>query len=356
MTAGLGHEYVSAGALAQRPRDWWQDVLGVVGFDQPPPIFDGAVPIAASMTPALGTGEEICEVWRMPLSPEANDRRLDATEPAGLTRCGRLEYRCAGSLLFGSLRIAEEDFGEGEIGGGASRLVRATELGYGEIFNLLRTSGYPHLVRVWNYLPQINGIADGDERYRQFNAARKTAFLSAGFATSGSVPAACALGSAVGSPVSIHFLAARQAPIAIENPRQVSAYHYPPQYGVHRPLFARASLLPGAPGTNLFISGTASIVGHETRHHGDAAAQTRESLANIDAVVAETNRVLGARRYSTQALSFKVYVRRPEDLPAIAAEIARAVDPKAPIVYLRADVCREDLLVEIEANGEPVPG
>jgi chorismate lyase / 3-hydroxybenzoate synthase len=106
-----------------------------------------------------------------------------------------------------------------------------------------------------------------------------------------------------------------------------------------------------AAGTNLFVSGTASIVGHETRHHGDAGAQTAESLANIAAVLEEANRVLGASRYSLDSLTFKVYVRRPGDLAIIAGAIERSAAREAPIVYLQADVCREDLLVEIEATG-----
>jgi enamine deaminase RidA (YjgF/YER057c/UK114 family) len=363
MTGGLSHEYLSVAELAERSSDWWHEVLGIVGFDQPPPIDVRTVPVAASMTPALGCPDTLCEVWRMPSAPAA--RSADLWDYAAPTPSGLLQYRCAGSLLFGTLRIAEQDAppdaaGQGPVAGsapaaGATGLVRATEAGYREIFGLLRTSGFPHLVRIWNYLPQINGLAGGEERYRQFNAARKTAFMSAGHATAGSVPAACALGSKAGSPVSIYFLATSQVPIAIENPRQVSAYHYPPQYGAHRPLFARASVLPDAPGTNLFISGTASIVGHETRHREDAAAQTRETLTNVAAVVEEANRVVGAARYSMQSLSFKVYVRRPADLAVIQAEIARALRPEAPIVYLRADVCREDLLVEIEANGASQP-
>jgi enamine deaminase RidA (YjgF/YER057c/UK114 family) len=103
-------------------------------------------------------------------------------------------------------------------------------------------------------------------------------------------------------------------------------------------------------GTNLFVSGTASIVGHETIHQGDVGAQTRETMANISALLDEVNRVVGAARYRLDGLKFKVYVREPADLGAI--EEALSLPPSIPIVYLQADVCREDLLVEIEATGE----
>ncbi len=347
---GLEHAYLPRNQLAARSAAWWEGVLGVVGFEGPPDIAPESAPIAASMTPALGGAEALCEVWRL------TGDRAAASMPA-TARHGRVQYRCAGPLLFGSLMIAETGLSGIESAcptggnGAVTALMRATDAAYREIFELTTASGYPHLVRIWNYLAEINGQADGEERYRQFNSARKTVFQNCGRFTAGSVPAASALGSMAGSPFSLYFLAAREAPLAIENPRQVSAYHYPPQYGEHCPIFSRASLMCATTGINLFVSGTASIVGHETRHRGDAAAQTAESLANIGAVVDEANRLLGASRYSLDQLTFKVYVRHPGDLAAIAAQIERSAARKAPIVYLRADVCREDLLVEIEANG-----
>jgi hypothetical protein len=364
MTAALEPSYLSIGELAARPGPWWESVLGVVGFDRPPRIDVREVPLAASMTPSLGSNSvgsnrlisnaegskaeessgEVCEVWRLA-------GRAVPAAAGEIQSSGRLQYRRGGPWLFGSLRISERDLAPGAAPPGAAALVRATELAYREIFAAIHSSGCPHLVRVWNYLPEINVQIDGDERYRHFNAARKIAFLNSGRATAGRVPAACALGSEPGSPLSIYFLAAREPPIAIENPRQMSAYHYPPEYGEQPPIFARASLLPEADGSNLFISGTASIVGHATRHAGDPLAQTRESFTNIAAVLEEANRVLGAQRYSLAAMTYKIYVRRPLDLACIAAETARILPRGAPLVYLRADVCREDLLVEIEASG-----
>ena len=137
--------------------------------------------------------------------------------------------------------------------------------------------------------------AGGDERYRHFNSARQMAFSKSGRATMGTVPAACALGSPAGSPISIYFLAARRPPKMIENPRQTSAYHYPPKFGRHSPIFSRACVWGESGGDKLFISGTASIVGHETIHRGDVVAQTRETMVNIGALLEEANRVVGSR-------------------------------------------------------------
>ena len=116
-------------------------------------------------------------------------------------------------------------------------------------------------------------------------------------------------------------------------------------------MFSRATLLRQSGGLALFISGTASIVGHRSLHVGDTAAQTRETLANIEALLAEANRVARSARFGLGGLACKVYVRRPADLPVIKAELAAALGAGAKAIYLQADICRQDLLVEIEATG-----
>lgn len=338
VAASLQLDYVSADDLAAQPASWWGTVLGIVGYEKLPPVDPARVPTAASMTPVFESSAICCEAWRVDgaWGPELTRSSL---------RRGRIQYRYCREFLFGSIAVDEDD---GACGSEA--LLRATTAAYEDIFALIEETQHPHLIRIWNYLPEINGDADGDERYRIFNSARQAAFRNSGRSTVGSVPAACALGSPPGSPLCIYFLASRAAPTMIENPRQISAYHYPPKFGLHSPTFSRACVLNHADGTSLFVSGTASIVGYETTHGGDAAAQTRETLANIEAVLDEANRVVGSERYSLDALKFKVYVRRPADLDAVRSVLA-PVRPAAPIVYLQADICREDLLVEIEASG-----
>src|ERR1700678_3074397 len=341
-TAGLKLDYVPMDQIAGRPASWWSNVLGVVGFSKLPAIDAGQVPVAASMTPSLGAAaRSLCEVWRVerPVDSELSSRR------------GRVHYRFCDDFLFGTLTLEEHAFD-----GDSAALSEATTTAYRHIFEVLERAEHRHLIRVWNYLPEINREADGDERYRHFNTARQAAFRSVGRPTEGTVPAACALGSPAGSPISIYFLAARQSPKMIENPRQTSAYHYPPKFGRHSPTFSRACVLNASAGTTLFVSGTASIVGHETIHRGDVDAQTRETMDNINALLDEANRVAGPARYSLDGLKFKVYVRRPSDLGAIEGILSRSLRPSTPIVYLQADVCREDLLVEIEATGEPGTG
>jgi enamine deaminase RidA (YjgF/YER057c/UK114 family) len=267
-------------------------------------------------------------------------------------QAGRVRYRCAGDLLFGSVELAETAFDAAD---GASPLQQAARAAYGDLFRVLDAEGYPGLVRVWNYLPRINEVDHyGIERYRQFNIGRQEAFAAAGRVLIGAVPAACALGVPAG-PLSIAFLASRTAPLAIENPRQVSAYHYPADYGPRSPTFSRATLLASGGQELLFISGTASIVGHRSLHVGDVAAQTAETLDNLQAVLDETARVVPGARYALGDLCCIAYLRHGEDLPAVRAVVEARLGRHVPVTYLQADVCRADLLVEIEASaGHPV--
>jgi len=252
-------------------------------------------------------------------------------------------------MMFGCIAVPE-NHGPGAATDRPPPLHRATEQAYREILGTLDALGYPHLIRVWNYVPEINRDSHGIERYRQFNSARQAALLAGGRPVTGNVSAACALGAAVGSPLVVYFLASHTAPTYVENPRQVSAYNYPLQYGTRSPVFSRATVHHATDGMTLFISGTASIVGHQTIHAGDTAAQTRETLVNIQALLEEANRVTGSAGFTLDALSYKVYVRHPPDLPVIQAELRAALGPLARPVYLQADICRRDLAVEIEAT------
>ncbi|MBV8342526.1 MAG: hypothetical protein JO173_09125 [Gammaproteobacteria bacterium] len=296
------------------------------------------IPIAEVSTPVLPAAARICEVWR-------------CAAPAESGRRDGVRFRRTSDLLFGCIAVAESDVASRRAGNGHSPLQEATTQMYRQICATVDAEGYPHLLRVWNYVPDINRDSHGTERYRLFNSARQQALESCGRPLTGRVPAASALGAAGGSPLVAYFLAARTAPDFVENPRQVSAYHYPRRYGTHSPVFSRATLQRQNGSLMLFVSGTASIVGHRSLHAGDTAAQTRETLANIEALLGEANRMAPGAQFALTDLACKVYVRRPEDLPLIQAELRRALGASARAVYLRADICRQDLLVEIEAAG-----
>ena len=336
--AGLHLAYVSR---AGDPSGRWDDVLGIATFNGTPAAAVGAagIPVAEINTPVLRGETHLCEVW-------------SSGQPAESGQHGRVRFRRTAQMLFGCIAVAEADFAaRAGRAAATSPLHAATARAYQEICATLEGQGYPHLLRVWNYLPDINRDSQGTERYRQFNSARQHALHTCGRAVAGSVPAASALGAASDSPLVVYFLAGRTAPVFVENPRQVSAYHYPAQYGRHSPVFSRAALLREPASLTLFISGTASIVGHRSLHVGDAAAQTRETLNNIEALLSEANRLARGAHFDLDSLAYKVYVRRPQDLAVIQSQLAAALGAQAQIIYLRADICRQDLLVEIEATG-----
>lgn len=330
--AGLEVQYIP---LAGGAPAGWDDVLGIAAFERAPHpgLTAEDVPVAEIRTPVLGSAGDLCEVWRIRQRVESG-------------QISRVSYRRGADILFGCISLQESEFDPGE----TSALEAATRFAYREIFASLDALACPNLLRIWNYLPQINLDTHGMERYRQFNSARRAALMDSGRDVGGNVPAACALGSVEGSPLVVYFLASRLTPTVIENPRQVSAYEYPPQYGP-RPAFSRASVLSDDSADILFISGTASIVGHETVHIGDVKAQTDEILVNIEALLGEANRVRRGARFALDSLDYKVYVRNASDFPLIQEQLRAALGAQARAVYLQADICREDLLVEIEAIG-----
>src|SRR6202021_1654510 len=103
------------------------------------------------------------------------------------------------------------------------------------------------------------------------------------------------------------------------------------QDGPRSPTFARACI-EGDNAHTLFISGTASIVGHETAHAGDQCEQTRETLRNIHAMTEAANERIGARRFELSDLRYKVYVRRAEHQPSIERELRREIGADAPVM------------------------
>ena len=313
-------------------------VLGASSIGLMPAESAAGWPVQSIAAPLLGrVGDSLQEIWQ-----------LDMVCLFGLSE--GIRYRRAGPLLFGVIELDESAFAEAE-----SPLQAATEEGYRRIFRLIEREGLPHLWRVWNYLAEINRESNGLERYRQFNIGRQDAFLEFSRGATGNVPAACAIGLA-GGPLSIAFMAGDQPAVPVENPRQVSAYNYPASYGPRSPTFSRAALvyLPGQ--EILFISGTASIVGHQTVHPGAVAGQCKESLANVAAVVKAANQSSRGAAYRLENLSYRVYVRHATDLPVIRDILQAQLGAATEIVYLQADICRSDLLIEIEAMASQALG
>jgi chorismate lyase/3-hydroxybenzoate synthase len=240
-----------------------------------------------------------------------------------------------GALQFGALELDE-----GEAG-----LEAAAARAYAQLSAFVRGRGYPHLLRIWNYLDAIT-LGEGDaERYRRFCVGR-----AAGLdLPQAQLPAATAIGRCDGvRTLQVYWLAARTPGLPLENPRQVSAYHYPRQYGPQSPSFARAMLPPGTR-MPLLLSGTASVVGHETRHHDCLDAQLAETFANFDSLIASARQQRPSLPpHFGRDSRVKVYVRDAGQLDAVAAALDARLGPEVPRVLLHAAICRRELQVEID--------
>jgi enamine deaminase RidA (YjgF/YER057c/UK114 family) len=334
MTAAMpvAHSRLSPPQLAGLSDAQRQRLLGVISIGGPAEDWHGELPVQHIAAPLLGrSAGALNEIWY------SGAKSCRAGEFAGI------RFRVDDNVLYGVIDLEEANNDDRRL-----PLQHAAEDAYRRIFALLDRESCPHLWRTWNYLADINVEQDGLERYRQFNIGRHDAFVGCGRLTRGNAPAACALGTTRG-PLTIAFMAGRTAATPIENPRQVSAYHYPDRYGPRSPTFSRAAFaqLPGQ--ELLFISGTASIVGHQTLHVGDVAGQTRETLANIAALLDAANAHARTRPYTLAELNLRAYIRRAEDYQSVQELVARQVGADAPVIYVQADICREDLLVEIEA-------
>lgn len=298
------------------------DTLAVIGFGAAPaPAGDPRrldVPLQVLHGPA-----DVLETWCV-------------DGPVRHGRDGGLAWAQGGGYLLASLVVAEPD----RSGAGARA---AAAQAYGQLLGALAAHGHPHLLRAWNYLTDINLGAGEQERYRHFSVGRAQGIAAL---PAENFPAATAIGRLDGrADLVVYALAGREPGRPVENPRQVSAYRYPRQYGPVPPSFARAMRVPTRPPT-LLISGTASVVGHESLHD-QVDPQARETLRNLDALVQAAG--MGPRLDPARAL-LKAYVRHAADAPTLAALLADAGVPAERLLLLHGDICRADLLLEIDGT------
>ncbi|GMR17995.1 MAG: pteridine-dependent deoxygenase [Gammaproteobacteria bacterium] len=302
-------------------------LLAVVQYGKPNDALSHLeCPVISLAIPQLDETDKV-EVWTS-----------SATVITG--QSNNIRYSADGQLLIGVFQIAESD---------AFSFERLTYEGYTEILEFLESRGYPHLLRIWNHFSGINSEENGLERYRSFCMGRYQAYAEHDPEFEKHLPAASGTG-AKEKIMTLYFIASQESGIPIENPRQTSAYHYPLQYGVRSPSFSRAIIKEFGGQRQLLISGTASIVGHESRHQGDVEGQLGETLSNIDALLEHTRTSQGIDFCAGENKPlYKVYIRNSDDYPLISQKLNNKLGDRASIMYLNADICRSDLLVEIEA-------
>jgi chorismate lyase/3-hydroxybenzoate synthase len=298
-----------------------EQLLAVIDYGalEPP---QASCPVASVALRQLG-GPSLCEVWT-------------SSVPIERGRYSDIEFASNDEVLFGVYQGKEPDV----------LLDRFTHDIYGRITRLAMRKGYPHLLRMWNYFGDIDGEQAGVGRYQRFCIGRYQAFAESKVQLEKYLPAASVIGN-VGSTVTIYFVAARDPGTPVENPRQVSAFRYPPQYSPQSPSFSRAMLKTWTACARLYVSGTASIVGHATMHAGDITQQLSEILQNLQALLVHASRIGQADLTSASATLLKVYLRHAGDCSVVQKRLTRLLG-SVPALYLQGEFCRRDLLLEIE--------
>jgi chorismate lyase/3-hydroxybenzoate synthase len=289
--------------------------------------FGARRPTAGTSTPALGVevnlpalaGTGMTELWHA-------DGRIESG------REGLVQFASGSHYLAGKVEIDEHS---------AGGLAEAARTAYAAISRFTLSSTHGHLLRMYNYFSNINlGAGDG-ERYKLFCSGRAAGFRElAGAAW----PAATAIGRHDHSSVlQVYWLAGNEPGQPLENPRQISAFNYPRQYGPSPPTFSRAMQVAGG----MLISGTGSVLGHASHHPDDLPAQLDEILRNHASLRQAGGVSVAAVRGPGTLL--KIYLRHPAMAGFVAGYLRERLPAHVQFVVLGADICRHELLVEIDA-------
>lgn len=200
--------------------------------------------------------------------------------------------------------------------------------------------GLADAVRTWFFLKNILSW------YDDFNRARTNIYSGVEFRT-GSLPVSTGIGTKNPAGAALALAALAYQPTAknsqakeVASPLQCPA----PAYGSS---FSRAMELTSAAGRRLHISGTASIApGGKTLWVGDVRKQVELTM---DVVAA----ILRARGFSFADLTrATAYFRHASDAAVFAEWLAANRLTEMPVVSAQCDVCRDDLLFELEAEAE----
>lgn len=225
-----------------------------------------------------------------------------------------------------------------------------TRWAYEEVVSAVRETAHTQIIKIWNYIGGINS-GEGDlERYRQFSVGRATAFRALGIEDN-DAPTGTAIGTSSETGLTLIALSSKREFGLSENPRQVSAFHYPRQYGPSSPKFSRGGFVAAGRHRLFMISGTAAVVGHESAHPHDVACQTDETLRNLGALCKAVSKLdtRGPRLVLDGDSVLRVYLRNPEDCELVTRKLGKAFGRHCPaVIYLHGFICRRELMMEID--------
>ncbi len=228
---------------------------------------------------------------------------------------------------------------------------------------ILRQLGQLRILRIWNHIPAINTHCDGIENYQAFCVGRAEAFDT--HLTESGKPIEYPAGSALGiNDDSLVIFGIGYDPMVparfFENPNQIPAHQYPPKYGPRAPAFSRASISINTEDharSVVYISGTSSVVGSETQHPFDLSGQlstTRDILDTLVGTIESEATLTQPLEQSFAAAEFRLYLRESKDT-TLATEWLKNNFPLSNANWrvVKADICRRELLAEVEISIHP---
>jgi chorismate lyase/3-hydroxybenzoate synthase len=229
---------------------------------------------------------------------------------------------------------------------------------YGRIRETASRAGAEYPLRFWNLIPFIHeDMEAGMDRYMVFNAGRHDAlsdWLEDPSRFPSTIPTATGVGFR-GRDLVVYCFAGDRPGEPTENPRQRPAYRYSDRYGPLPPCFARAMLLRVDDEPTLLVGGTASVRGENSVHVGSIENQIGETFDNLEGLVetvvhhAPGDDVRSPdRRPRDRFHDLRVYHVRPEHAELIRDRVRAHFPNLGRLELVRADICRRDLLVEIE--------
>lgn len=218
------------------------------------------------------------------------------------------------------------------------------------------------IIRQWNYIEKITAYnAAGHQHYQDFNDARSLFYQGVEWTTG--YPAATGIGTQWGGiMIDLDALVCKDASVrvhGIDNPLQIAAHAY--SQGVllgeadhtlrqkTTPKFERAKGVWKEDHGFVYISGTAAIRGEQSLEGVGIEKQTLTTLENIEYLVScdNLNRSGIPTTENATLITFRVYVKHRQDMQK-AREVVTARYPHLPAIYTLTDVCRTELLIEIE--------
>lgn len=303
------------------------------------------IPVTIVVQPPLGAYGVLALVWYITEIPA---RKIHNNN------CTAVELKNGNQWLFSAQDV---DAGETTIGADETAFEKSVERSLTTLFNNLEHFGFNfhNFLHTWYYIPQITGYSNQKERYQIFNKYRKEIFTkqsdtnhpvaffpaSTGIGCDNVCVGTSAIAFRSDAPVSAH---------AMENEHQVPAHEYPQQVSIEAPLFSRGMCLLSEKSAMIFVSGTASILYAKTVCENDIAGQTHQTIKNIHGLLlqnaikhglASPVKIGESIQYAT------VYIKREADYPVVK-DICRKFFGEIPILFVKADICRSNLLVEIE--------